>query len=297
MVKGVDAKATTVVVTGAKGQLGRSFQKIRGEYPAYQFHFLDSKEVDITSPASVGGMVEQYSPDIIINCAAYTAVDRAESEPREAQKVNRDGVALLAEAAKLSDIKLVHISTDYLFSGDSDVPYSESDTPNPKTVYGRTKLEGELALEKSGADSIVVRTSWLYSEFGDNFLKTMLQLAERGSPVRVVADQHGTPTYAEDLARAVMQLIEKGIRGYNIYHFSNSGETTWYGFAKEIFRQADVDVELYAVDSSEYPTDAERPRYSVLSTEKIAGVGIEVPRWEDSLSRCLKQIKEDNNIL
>lgn len=295
MVKNIDKEQLKIVVTGGDGQLGRTFRKIAEEYPAWNFTFLGSKELDITEPEMVARMMEEQKPDVIINCAAYTAVDKAEEEPQIAETINRYGVGLLAEAAQKDGVKLIHFSTDYLF-GDAVVggerPFTEDDEPTPQTVYGATKREGERIVELVGGDTVVLRTAWLYSEFGANFVKTMLRLGKSGNPVRVVADQCGTPTYAEDLARAALYLLEQGFEGYNLYHYTNAGETTWCGFAEEIFKLSGLDVELTAITTEEYPTAAKRPKYSVLSKDKIAAMGVEVPQWQDSLKRCLTELSK-----
>lgn len=276
-----------ILVTGADGQLGRSVRKISGDYPGCNFVFTDLPEGDITDREKMERLVVEYGIDVILNCAAYTAVDKAESEPEAAAKVNASGPAVLAAVAEEKGLKLVHISTDYVFSGAASTPYKEGDMPEPKGVYGRTKLEGEKEICRRKIDAAIIRTAWLYSEFGNNFVKTMLRLSDQGRNPGVVNDQHGTPTYATDLARAVMTIIGNGIEGCNIYHYTDAGQTTWYEFAGEIFRAAGRNTTVTPVSTAEYPTAARRPAYSVLDKEKIMGEGVAVPDWRDSLRECI----------
>lgn len=277
------------MVTGANGQLGMSLRKISGGYPSHEFIFTDLPEGDITDADTIGRVVGD-GVDVIVNCAAYTAVDRAESEREAAERVNAVGPAVLASVAARYGCRLVHISTDYVFGGDGCRPYTETDTPAPRSVYGCTKLAGEEAVRRSGADAVVVRTAWLYSEFGHNFVKTMLRLADEGKPLRVVDDQRGTPTYATDLARAVMTLVENGIKGFEVYHYTDGGNTTWYGFASAIFRMAGMHVAVEPIPTSAYPTPASRPAYSVLDTSMIMAAGAVVPDWQHSLGVCLGEL-------
>lgn len=279
-----------ILITGANGQLGMSLRKIAGEYPSHSFVFTDLPEADITDRSSMALLIDKVIPDVIVNCAAYTAVDRAEGEPEIAESINSGGPSVLASLAKERGAALIHISTDYVFDGTAAKPYRENDPVNPATIYGKTKLAGERAVEASGADAAVIRTAWLYSEFGNNFVKTMLRLACEGRDISVVNDQTGSPTYATDLARAVMAVIGKGIKGYQVYHYSGSGQTTWYGFAKKIFTLAGRTVNVAPVPTSGYPTAATRPPYSVLDTSKIQNAGAAVRPWEESLEECLKII-------
>ncbi len=280
-----------VLVTGGNGQLGNSVRKVANKYPNYQFIFTDVPEVDITDLISLEKLIEEQKIDIIINCAAYTAVDKAESDEVLARKINADGPKNLAIAAKKSGAKLVHISTDYVFDGRNCTPLKESDKTAPIGVYGKTKREGEIAIEECGVDAIVIRTAWLYSEFGSNFVKTMLRLGREKESLSVIYDQIGTPTYATDLAIAIMDLVEKGFSGYTLYHYSNEGVISWYDFTKAIFEIAGITIPLQAIESFEYPTAAERPHYSVLNKRKIKEMGIHVPYWKDSLKVCMKLIE------
>lgn len=276
-----------ILVTGANGQLGNSIRKISGNYKNNNFLFTDMPEVDITNVDLLRDLVKRNNVNAIINCAAFTAVDKAESCMDLAAKINVDGPKNLATVAKEVGAKLVHISTDYVFGGKSCLPLKETDKPAPIGVYGRTKRMGEAEVEMSGCDAIVIRTAWLYSEFGANYVKTMLRLGKEKDHLNVVFDQVGTPTYATDLAVAIMTLLEKGFSGYELYHFSNEGVISWFDFTKAIFEIAGIKTPVGAIESYEYPTAAERPAYSVLNKRKIKDAGVEVPYWRDSLKKCL----------
>lgn len=276
-----------ILVTGANGQLGNSIRKISASYPNNYF-FTDMPEVDITNLALLENLMKEKQIDAIVNCAAYTAVDKAEDDVALATKINVDGPRNLAIAAKNANAKLVHVSTDYVFDGKRNLPLKETDATAPIGVYGRTKLAGEEAVKEVGCDAVVVRTAWLYSEFGGNFVKTMLRLGRERSEMGVVYDQVGTPTYATDLAVALMELLTKGFSGFSLYHYSNEGVISWYDFAKTIFDLSGINIKLNALESSEYPSKAERPAYSVLNKKKIREAGIKVPYWRDSLVECLR---------
>lgn len=282
-----------ILVTGSNGQLGQSFKKISGNYPEHIFYFADRTAIDITDPIGVEKTVTDVEAGIIINCAAYTAVDKAESEPEMARRVNYEGAKNLAEVCAKCRIPLIHVSTDYVFNGNADKPYTEEDITDPQGVYGMTKLEGERAVKDSGCDSAVVRTAWVYSEFGGNFVKTMLRIGSERNEISVVDDQRGTPTYAPDLAEAIMEIVEKGINGFNLYHYSNLGETTWCGFAKEIFKEAGMPVVVNPITTEDYPTPAKRPAYSVLSKDKLISVGVEIPDWQSSLKKCMAELNKN----
>lgn len=283
-------KTQHILVTGGDGQLGCSIRKIAPEYPSVRFTFTDMPEADITNRAAMQELIKQYQPDTIVNCAAYTAVDKAESELELSSRINTDGPRILAEIAKEHDISLIHISTDYVFGGESCRPLHEEHITVPDSVYGKTKLGGERAIRWTECRAAVIRTSWLYSEFGNNFVKTMLSLGKEREELSVVYDQVGTPTYAPDLARAIVLLAQKEINGYEIYHFCNEGVTSWYDFAHMIFEISGIDIKLNAIESDQYPTPAKRPAYSVLSKEKIKEKGIPVPYWVDSLRICLEEL-------
>ena len=282
-----------ILVTGANGQLGRSMRKISGDYPQHEFLFTDMPEMDITEKAGIEAFVRENGVQAIVNCAAYTAVDRAETEIELAEKINILGTKVLGEVAKMFFIPLIHISTDYVFCGEGCHPLKETDATAPTGVYGRTKLEGEKALESTGCDSAIIRTAWLYSEFGGNFVKTMLRLAGERDSLNVVYDQVGSPTYATDLARALMTVLNNGVQGLSIYHFSNEGAISWYDFAKAIFEESGDKINVSPIESDKYPSPTKRPAYSVLSKEKIKAAGVEVPYWKDSLKECLRILKSN----
>lgn len=279
-----------ILVTGGNGQLGNSIKKISSDYPQHTFFFTDVPEVDITNLELLDRLMEEKSVDAIINCAAYTAVDKAESDVVLAESINVAGPKNLAEAAKKRGAKLIHVSTDYVFNGTANEPLKEEAQTDPIGVYGRTKLAGEQAVKNSGCDALVIRTAWLYSEFGNNFVKTMLRLGREREQLGVVFDQVGTPTYAPDLAVAIMTLLDKGFTGFDLYHFSNEGVISWYDFTKAIFRLENINITLNPIESCEYPTPAKRPAYSVLNKKKIKAAGVSVPYWEDSLRVCLKEL-------
>jgi dTDP-4-dehydrorhamnose reductase len=286
-----------VLVTGAGGQLGQALQFIAQNYPEITFVFCDSKTLDITKPELIEQVFNQFQPDFCINAAAYTAVDKAESEPQQARLINAIGPKQLAEVCKQFDTVLLHISTDFVFDGDSSIlgmtnGYKETDTPNPTGVYGQTKLDGEIAIQETWHKHIIIRTSWVYSQFGHNFMKTMLRLATERSEISVVNDQTGTPTHAIDLAEVLVKIITfcesvppSGVRGlFGIYNFSNEGQCSWYDFAKAIFAKNQLDIKVSAIPTSSFPTPAQRPAYSVLDKSKIKSVfGVEINTWETSL--------------
>ena len=282
-----------ILVTGANGQLGRSMRKISGEYPQHEFLFTDMPEMDITEKAGIEAFVRENGVQAIVNCAAYTAVDLAETETALVEKINVLGTKVLGEVAKTLSIPLIHISTDYVFCGEGCHPLKETDATAPTGVYGRTKLEGEKALESTGCDAAIIRTAWLYSEFGGNFVKTMLRLAGERDSLNVVYDQVGSPTYATDLARALMTVLNNGVQGLSIYHFSNEGAISWYDFAKAIFEESGDKIAVSPIESDKYPSPTKRPAYSVLSKEKIKAAGVDVPYWKDSLKECIRILKSN----
>lgn len=279
-----------ILVTGANGQLGSELRKI-GFTALDEVFFTDVAELDITSYQAVAKFVEENDIDTIVNCAAYTAVDKAEDESELAAKINTEAVANLAKVANKQDCLLIHISTDYVFDGMGEKPYTEKDTPCPVGVYGKTKLAGEEAIKKSGCLHIIIRTAWLYSAFGNNFVKTILRLAGERQEINVVSDQLGSPTYAEDLARAIVTIMENDDRGMyeGIYHFSDEGVCSWYDFAREIVRLSGLPCQVKPVTTAEYPTKTKRPAYSVLDKTKIRKIfGVSVPQWQESLEVCMK---------
>ena len=257
----------------------------------HRFVFTDVEELDITSAKAVEAFFEREKVDVVVNCAAYTAVDLAEDNEAFADEINHKAVAILAEACKRHDATLIHISTDYVFSGEADVPYTEESATAPLGAYGRTKLAGEKAIAESGCKSVILRTAWLYSEFGRNFCKTMQSLTASRPEVKVVADQVGTPTYAGDLAAAITYIIDSNqLDKCGIYHYSNEGVCSWYDFACEIARLSGNDeCEVKPCTTADYPTKAQRPRYSVLDKSKfVATFGLEIPNWLDSLKKVIK---------
>lgn len=280
-----------VLVTGANGQLGRSIQKISAEQPQHVFFFTDVPELDITDYEQIDTFVKKNSIGALVNSAAYTAVDKAETEKELADRINHLGTKVLGEVARDNGIPLVHISTDYVFCGEGCHPLKETDPTDPSGVYGSTKLLGEKALESVGCDVAIIRTAWLYSEFGGNFVKTMMRLSAERDEINVVYDQVGSPTYATDLARAMMVVLNAGIRGFNLYHFSNEGVISWYDFTKAIFEETGAKTKVNPIESDKYPSPTKRPAYSVLAKDKIKSMGVKVPYWKDSLKECLKFLK------
>lgn len=308
-----------ILVTGKNGQLGQSLQKVVSNFavipsvseesPAcnYGFTFVGRDELDLASPQSIEGFFKDKSFDAIINCAAYTAVDKAESEPELADQINHLAVKQLAEIAKSQNSLLIHISTDYVFDGTNHKPYVETDKTNPTNIYGLTKLKAEQAMQASGCAGAIIRTSWVYSEFGNNFVKTMLRLGKERDNLNVIYDQIGSPTYATDLAQAVLAVLNNEFSMFNdeensgeakevkiqnselnIYHYANEGVCSWYDFAKAIFEISNINCQVNPIETREYPTPAKRPFYSVMNKNKIKQQpGLVVPYWKGSLVSCL----------
>ena len=283
-----------ILVTGSKGQLGSEIEALSSNYD-YNFFFTDRDELDITNQQAIEDFIEKNKIDTIINCAAYTAVDKAEDDEINADKINHLAVKYLAQIAKEKDIKLIHISTDYVFDGKNYKPFIETDSTNPQGVYGKSKLDGEEALKDvNPKNSIIIRTSWVYSSFGANFVKTMLRLGKERESLGVIYDQVGTPTYARDLARAILDILPKiQNKSTQIYHYSNEGVLSWYDFAREIMRMAKIDCVVNPIETKDYPTPASRPHYSLLNKSKIKEeFNITIPFWKDSLDECLKIMGE-----
>ncbi len=283
-----------ILVTGAKGQLGSEIRYLsKGQ--SHQFDFIDFEELDLTKSDLIVPFLSSKQPDFIINCAAYTAVDKAEDEPELAVQINKIAPAEIAKYCKESGCRLIHISTDYIFDGNFSRPINEEDSPNPKSVYGQTKLDGERAVQALLNDAYIIRTSWVYSSFGNNFVKTMLRLGSEKEEISVVADQYGTPTWARDLADTVLQIVNQITNGNDqpgIYHFSNEGEISWYDFAVEIMKQAKLKCKVNPISTSDYPTRAKRPQYSVLDKSKIASTfKVKIPLWSDSLNKYFMKIQ------
>ena len=259
-----------VLVTGANGQLGHCIKDLEGQYPDLKLIYTDYHDLDITNFEATKAFFKKYIPiQYCINCAAYTAVDKAEEDKEKAYSINALGPKHLASACKENNTTLIHISTDFVFDGNKKEPYLETDTPNPLSVYGASKLQGEVEIQNILKEHFIIRTSWLYSEHGHNFMKTMLKLGETRKELRVVNDQIGTPTYAGDLAKVVLNVIATKKNEYGLYHYSNEDEVSWYGFAKAIFELSGKNVKVNPVTTKEYPTPAKRPMYSVLDIKKI----------------------------
>lgn len=283
-----------ILVTGSYGQLGNSLRREFEKDPDIEAVYTDYDTLDITNREAVSRFIGDNRFDIVINCAAYTAVDNAETDDLKASALNTGAVGNLGEAAARYGTKVIHISTDYVFSGEGFRPYEENDEPYPQGIYGRTKLEGEGLLTSFCQDAMIIRTAWLYSEFGKNFVKTMLRLAKDHKELNVVCDQIGTPTYAGDLAAAIHAIVRHPEWKPGIYHFTDEGVASWYDFAKTIFDISNVDIKVNPVPTKQYPTPAKRPLYSVLSKDKIKKTfGLEIPYWRKSLQKCLSQM---NNI-
>lgn len=284
----------TVLVTGANGQLGTSIHRLSGSYSGFRFLFTDVDSLDICNAESVDAFIQAHPVDYIVNCAAYTAVDKAEENRELCEQINRDAVANLAVAAKRCGAKMLHVSTDYVFDGTACVPYQETDTTNPQSVYGSTKRAGEKALLEICPDAVIVRTAWLYSEYGNNFVKTMLRLGSEREEIRVVFDQVGSPTYATDLALALLTILEQAEQGQylpGIYHFTDEGVCSWYDFTVKIIQLAGLQARVLPIESKDYPTKAVRPHFSVLNKQKIkSSYGLVIPHWEESLRKCMENM-------
>jgi dTDP-4-dehydrorhamnose reductase len=288
-----------ILVTGGNGQLGNELKVLSKDFSDYNFIFTDLPELDLNDRKATDDFIGTIQPRILINCAAYTAVDKAETEKESAQKVNCNVVKSLAETCRSKGIFMIHGSTDYVFDGQGNSPYTENEPTNPQSVYGKTKLDGETAMMNSKVNGIIIRTSWLYSTFGGNFVKTMIRLQKEKGEINVVADQIGSPTYARDLARAILHILPQidTCKGTDIFHFANSDVTSWYDFAKEIFNISKLNCIVNPISTAEYPTPAKRPQYSVLKTDKIRErFGVEIPAWQDSLRECIQRMKENGKL-
>jgi dTDP-4-dehydrorhamnose reductase len=287
-------KLQTILVIGSTGQLGQSIKTIAEDYPDYEFVFANRQQLDLSHAIGIAEFFEHQTFDIIINCAAHTAVDKAESEPELANQINHLAVQQLTDIAKQKNTKLIHISTDYVFNGKHYRPYLETDNVEPQGVYGQTKLGGEQAIQNTlKNNAIIIRTSWVYSEYGNNFVKTMLKLGQERGSLNVIFDQVGTPTYAKDLAKAIMSIVQsqefdQADFTTNVVHYSNEGVCSWYDFAKTITELANIQCHVYAVETKDYPTSAKRPYYSVLNKAKIKKIyHLCIPYWKDSLKQCV----------
>ena len=287
-----------ILITGSKGQLGSELQKISHSYD-FQCFFTDVEELDITNYQAIEKFIQENQINFIINCAAYTNVDKAEDDETTANRINHLAVGNLATAAQRFDCFLVHISTDYVFDGTHHTPYQENEPTSPLGVYGKTKLDGEKAVLHSHCKHLIIRTSWLYSSFGNNFVKTMKRLTAEKDSLQVVFDQVGTPTYAADLAKAIFTIIQNPELNEHqgIYHFSNEGVCSWYDFAVEIRNVFGNDCKIDPCHSDEFPSKVKRPHFSVLDKSKIKkAFNLEIPYWKDSLIRCAELLKENQNL-
>ena len=292
---------TKILITGANGQLGSEIRKLAGLFSDFSFIFTDVKELDITDPLAVEIMLSLEKPQWLINCAAYTAVDKAETDSETAWLINAVAPAILAEKSKAVGCRFVQVSTDYVFDGRNYRPYLEEDDVCPTSVYGNTKLEGELISLANNPETLVIRTSWLYSSFGGNFVKSMIRLGNEREELNVIFDQVGTPTYAGDLAMAILEIIQKTeSKAVNFvpgtYHFSNEGVCSWYDFAIAIHQIYGIDCKVSAIESKDYPSPVARPPYSVLNKSKIKSIfGTQIPYWRSSLEKCILEIKNQQS--
>lgn len=277
-----------ILVTGSKGQLGNELQVAAKAFSQFELVFTDVDELDICNLTAMEQFMKNAGFDAIVNCAAYTAVDKAETDEDLCYKINRDAVQNLAQVAQNKGLKLIHVSTDYVFDGTQHTPYVETDRVCPVSVYGKSKLAGEEMAMKYCEQVAVIRTSWLYSAFGNNFVKTMIRLGQERESLNVIFDQVGTPTYAADLANAILQMLNTEVFVSGVYHFSNEGVCSWYDFAKKIHQLAGVSCKVSPIETKDYPTAAARPHYSVLNKSKIKSTyHIEIPHWEESLIKCV----------
>jgi dTDP-4-dehydrorhamnose reductase len=284
-----------ILVTGANGQLGSEIRKISGLFPEMEFSFTDVAELDITNPEKVAEFLSVFRPAYLVNCAAYTAVDKAENDLPVATLLNATAVGILAEHSAKIGCKMIHVSTDYVFDGRGPRPYREDDPVDPQSVYGKTKLEGELLCRQFNPESLIIRTSWLYSAFGNNFVKTMIRFGTERAEVGVINDQIGSPTNAADLGKAILDIIssvESGEKAFvpGIYHYSNEGVASWYDFTKAIYEIAGIDCFVKPIATEDYPSPVPRPPYSVMNKSKIKLIfGLKIPHWRDSLVEYFHQ--------
>lgn len=282
-----------ILVTGSKGQLGNEIRVLAEDYPDFDFIYTDVDELDITDQLKVEAFFVANKPQVIINCAAYTAVDKAETDEAIAYLINATAIENLSKSATKIEALIVQISTDYVFDGKSYLPYSETDETNPKSAYGRTKLAGENAVFEYASKGLILRTSWLYSAFGNNFVKTMTKYGIEREELKVVYDQVGTPTYARDLAKAILDIIPSAIQhsGTELFHYSNEGVASWYDFAKIILDFSGINCNLIPIRTKDYPLPAPRPPFSVLSKSKIKDIyKIKIPYWSDSVKNCIQRL-------
>ena len=281
-----------VLITGSNGQLGNEIRVLSNQFPEFEFIFTDVDELDITNPEALNSFFEVNHPDILINCAAYTAVDKAEDDRDNAFIINEYAVGLLGEMAHRFGARMIHVSTDYVFDGKSYIPYTEEMPVNPSTVYGQSKQAGDALLMQVCSQAAIVRTSWLYSSFGNNFVKTMRRLAAEREQLTVIFDQIGTPTYAADLAKALLIMAKSSDFVPGIYHFSNEGVCSWYDFALKIIGLSGLNCKVLPIESKDFPVRTPRPFYSVLNKQKIKKqYNLQIAHWEDGLKRCLDKLQ------
>ena len=277
-----------VIVTGANGQLGSEFKFLATENINFTFTFLSRTDLDIADADAVSNLLKENEVDFLINCAAYTAVDKAESEKEQAYLINAQAAGILAKACIENNCKFIHLSTDFIFDGTSSTPLLEDDKTNPLSVYGASKLAGEIAVLDANADALIIRTSWVYSSFGNNFVKTILKLCKERESLNIIFDQTGTPTYARDLARAILTIIQQPEWKADVYNYSNEGVASWYDFAIAIRDIAKLKTAILPIETAQYPTPATRPKYSVLNKKKIKETfPISIPYWRESLIQCM----------
>jgi dTDP-4-dehydrorhamnose reductase len=280
-----------VLVTGANGQLGKELQQLEKKWPSFRFLFLSREDLPIHHFELVRNFFKASKPSVLINCAAYTAVDKAEQEPLLARQVNAEAVGVLAAVCAANQCRFIHISTDYVFDGTATSPYKEQDLTAPQSVYGQTKLEGERQALLANPQTLIIRTSWVYSSFGKNFVKTIIRLLQDKPQISVVQDQLGSPTFAADLANAILQIISSNNWIPGIYNYSNSGIISWYQFAQEIGKLVGSSTPINGISTAEYPTPAKRPAWSVLDTSKIVSTyGVTIKDWKESLGQCIREL-------
>jgi dTDP-4-dehydrorhamnose reductase len=280
-----------IAVSGKNGQLGSELQMLANSFSAFDFVFTEKEELNLADEKSIETFFKKNNPSFFINCAAYTAVDKAETEKEIAYKINAEAVGVIGKLCTEYQTKLIHISTDYVFNGNADKPYSANDKTDPVNYYGYSKCEGEKLALKNCVDTTIIRTSWVYSEFGNNFVKTMLRLMKERTEINVVNDQIGSPTYAKDLAEIILEIIKQDAKYPGIYHFSNEGMISWFQFAEAIKDEINSSCKVGGIKTSQYPTPAKRPHYSVMDKNKIANVyGVSIKHWQESLKECLGKL-------
>lgn len=289
------SNSINILVTGSNGQLGSEIKVISSSYPTLNFTFTDVDELDITNADAINNALNKFKPSFVLNCAAFTAVDKAEVDVELATKINSLAPGLIAKSCKENGCKLIHVSTDYVFDGEANTPYNEESPTNPVSQYGISKLQGEKEALSSGI-CMVIRTSWLYSSFGGNFVKTIIRNGKIKPELKVVSDQVGCPTYARDLADVILKIVSKGSDGFipEIFHYSNEGVCSWYDFASEIIKYSSIDCKVLPIGTVDYPLPAKRPQYSVFNKSKICkSYNIDIPEWKQSLSACIEILKKD----